>query len=366
MYVPMADLRAQYQSIRSDIDKAVQTVMENGRYILGENVAALEKEIAEYCGSAYGIGVASGTDALALSLKALGVKAGDEVITTPFTFVATVEVIALLGARPIFVDIDPKTFNISPTLLEDKITPKTKVIMPVHLYGQAADMTSILEVARRHNVHVVCDGAQAIGAEHKGKPIGCYGDMVTLSFFPTKNLGAAGDGGMVLTNNQELAEKVKYLRFHGSGGTYSYKHIGYCSRLDELQASILRAKLPYLDGWNERRRNNAAIYNELFADACISIPIEQPGNKHVYHQYTIRTTQRDELRSYLKSAGIETGIYYPTPLHYEEAYRYLGYKEGDFPEAEKAAREVLSLPVFPELTEQQLAHVAATIRTFFE
>ncbi len=366
MYVPMADLKAQYQSIRPEIDKAVQAVMENGRYILGENVAALEKEIAEYCGSSFGIGVASGTDALALSLKALGVKAGDEVITTPFTFVATVEVIALLGARPVFADIDPTTFNISPSLLEEKITPRTKVIMPVHLYGQTADMTAILEIAKKNDIRVVCDGAQAIGAEHKGKPIGCYGDMVTLSFFPTKNLGAAGDGGMVLTNDPDLAEKVRYLRFHGSGGTYSYKYIGFCSRLDELQASILRTKLPHLAGWNTKRRNNAAIYNELFADTCISVPKEQAGNTHVYHQYTIRTARRDELRSYLKSAGIETGIYYPTPLHFEEAYKYLGYKEGDFPEAEKAAGEVLSLPVFPELTHQQLAHVAATIRTFFE
>jgi len=250
--------------------------------------------------------------------------------------------------------------------LEARITPRTKAIMPVHLYGQTADMTAILEIAGRHGLRVVCDGAQAIGAEHRGKPIGCYGDLVTLSFFPTKNLGAAGDCGMVLTSDPDLAEKVRYLRFHGSGGSYSYRYVGYCSRLDELQAAILRAKLPHLPAWNEARRRNAGTYDELLPGLRVGLPVEHVDNRHVYHQYTIRTDRREALKAYLKELEVDTGIYYPGPLHLEEAYRCLGYDEGDFPEAEKACREVLSIPVFPELTERQLAHVASSVRSFFE
>lgn len=366
MRVPIADLRAQYESIRPAVQEAVLNVIESGRYVLGENVAALEQEIAELCGARYGVGVASGTDALALSLAALGVSPGDEVITTPFTFVATVEVIALLGARPVFVDLDPVTFNIDPGKIEDKITARTRVIMPVHLYGQTADMTRILDITQSRGIKVVCDGAQAIGAEHHGKPIGCFGDLVTLSFFPTKNLGGAGDGGMVLTNDADLAEKVRYLRVHGSDGTYSYKCVGYCSRLDEIQAAILRAKLPYLTTWNEARRNNAAVYDMLLRGLDVVLPTEMPCNKHVYHQYTIRSKRRDELRAWLKNNGIDTGVYYPSPLHLERAYQYLGYTRGDFPLCEEACDEVLSLPVFPELTDEQIAHVAFSIRRFFE
>jgi len=360
----MADLRAQYQSIKGELDDAVCEVMETGRFILGENVENLEKEIARYSGAAYGIGVNSGTDAIGLALAAVGIGHGDEVITTPFTFVATSEVIALLGAKPVYVDIDPVTFNLDPNRIESKITDKTKAILPVHLYGQPADVERISEIARRHGLRVIYDGAQAIGAEAVGKPIGAYGDALTLSFFPTKNLGGAGDGGMVLTNDAEVAEKLRALRFHGSGGTYAYRYVGYCSRLDALQAAILRRKLPHLTAWTEARRTHAEEYRLLLADLPITLPDETAGSKHVYHQFTIRSAERDRLREYLKAAEIDTGVYYPGPLHVEEAYRYLGYRVGDFPEAERACREVLSIPIFPEMSDEQLAHVAGSIRSF--
>lgn len=366
MKVPMADLRAQYQSMRHEIDSAVHAVMENGRFILGENVKALEEEVAKYCGAAYGIGVASGTDAIVLALSATGIEPGDEVLTIPFTFIATVEAIALLRARPVCVDIDPATFNLDPERIEEKITDRTKAILPVHLYGQAADVAHISEIASRHRLRVIYDGAQAIGAEALGRPIGEYGDAVALSFFPTKNLGAAGDGGMVLTNDPDLAEKLRFLRFHGSGGTYSYRHIGYCSRLDEIQAAILRAKLPRLNEWTELRRRNAGTYRNLLSGINIKLPDEKPGNKHVYHQFTIRCSERDRLKEHLKCKEIDTGVYYASPLHLEEAYGYLGYAPGDFPEAERACREVLSLPVFPEMTKRQLEYVARSIRLFYE
>jgi len=363
--VPMADLKAQYQSIRRDIDDAVHAVMENSRFILGDNVGKLEEEISQYCGAAYGVGVNSGTDALLLALSALGVGRGDEVITTPFTFVATVEVIALLGATPVFADIDPATYNLDPTRVEEKITSKTKVIMPVHLYGQTADVKRLTEIAKKHDLRLVCDGAQAIGAECDGKPIGVYGDITTLSFFPTKNLGGAGDGGMVLTNDTEIAEKVRCLRFHGSGGVYSYKLMGYCSRLDEIQAAILKVKLPHLDGWTTMRRNHADFYRSTLSDLDLALPVEVEGCKHVYHQFTVRCSDRDGLRAHLQANGVSTGIYYPYPLHLEEAYRYLGSKEGDQPEAERASHEVISLPIVPELSEEQMAHTVQSIRSFF-
>ena len=366
MRVPMADLQGQYQRIKSELDSAVLAVMAKCQFGLGDNVKALEQEIAASCGAKYGIGVASGTDAIALSLVALGIGRGDEVITTPFTFVATTEVIALIGAKPVYADIDPETFNLDPQQIESKITSRTKAILPVHLYGQAADVTPISEIAARHGLRVIYDGAQAIGAETLGKPIGVFGDAVTLSFFPTKNLGAAGDGGMVLVNDEDLAEKLRCLRFHGSGGTYSYRQVGYCSRLDEIQAAVLRTKLPYLREWTAARRGNAETYRGLLSEVPIKLPEEKAGNKHVYHQFTIRSSDRDRLKDYLKSREIDSGIYYPSPLHLEEAYRYLGYKPGDLPEAERACREVLSLPVFPELTDQQLAHVAGSIRSFCE
>lgn len=366
MKVPMADLKAQYQSAKAEIDRAVLAVLESGAFTLGTTVAELEEQIAQISGAKHGIGVNSGTDAIALSLVAAGVGQGDEVITTPFTFVATTETIALIGARPVYADIEPDTFNLDPTKIESLITPKTRAIVPVHLYGHPANVKAIGDIASRHNLKVIYDGAQAIGAEVEGRPIGAFGDAVTLSFFPTKNLGAAGDGGMILTNDDAIAEKVRYLRFHGSAGTYEYRYIGYCSRLHALQAAVLLAKLPHLAAWTEARRANAARYRDLLSDLPVGLPHEGDGIKHVYHQFTIRSSERDRLRAYLKSKEIDTGVYYPGPLHLEEAYGYLGYKPGDFPEAERACREVLSLPVFPEMTDEQLAHVAQSVREFFE
>lgn len=366
MRVPMADIKAQHHSIKNEIDSAVQAVMDKCVFILGDNVKAIEKEIAEYSGSDYGIGVASGTDAIALALRAMDVQPGDEVITTPFTFVATTEVIALMGAVPVYADIDPHTFNLDPEKIEEKITEKTKVILPVHLYGQCADVKRISEIAKRHNLRVVWDGAQAIGAEAYGQKLGAYADAVTLSFYPAKNLGTAGDGGMVLTSNPEILEKIKFLRFHGSGGTYSYKYIGYCSRLDEIQAAVLRAKLPHLDKWTAKRQSNAEIYKNEFAGLDIKLPFVAPYNNHTFYQFTIRSKNRDALKKYLEEKEIGTGVYYPGPLHLEEAYLYLGYKPGDFPESELACREVLSLPIFPEMTDDQLAHVVSSVQSFFK
>lgn len=361
----MVDLKAQYRSVKSEVDSAIREVMESCKFILGDNVRMLEQEVAELCGATYGIGVNSGTDAIIIALAALGIGPGDEVITTPFTFVATTEVIAILGAKPVYADIDPITFNLNSDSIEEKISPYTKAILPVHLYGHPADVSRIQEVARSYGLYVIYDGAQSVGAEAFGHPIGTYGDVVTLSFFPTKNLGAAGDGGMILTNNIDIAERARLLRFHGSGGSYSYKYVGYCSRLDELQAAILRAKLPRLRDWIESRRRNATRYAELLVNTGLVLPSESSWAKHAYHQYTIRCHSRDELRDYLKSNEVDTGVYYPNPLHLETAYSYLGYSIGDFPEAERACREVLSLPICPEISEEQIEFVATTIRSFY-
>ena len=362
----MADLKAQYAALKSELDVAVLDVLGSGRFILGDNVKALEQEVARICGSRHGIGVASGTDALVLALSALGIGEGDEVITTPFTFVATVEAISLLGATPVFADIDPLTFNLDPAEVERRITGRTRAILPVHLYGQPADIGRLTDLAKSHDLRIVWDGAQAIGSEYDGKGIGAYADALTLSFYPTKNLGGAGDGGMIVTDDAELAEKLRYLRFHGSGGSYSYKYVGYCSRLDEIQAAILRVKTPHLAAGNEARRRNARMYHESLGDLGIELPVEAANCKHIYHQFTVRSKNRDELKNHLKARDIDTGVFYPGPLHLEEAYRYLGCVEGDFPEAERACREVLSLPVFPELSSDQLRHVASSVRTFFE
>lgn len=364
--VPMANLKAQYESLKNEIDAAVLDVLQSGQFILGSNTVALEEEIARTCGAEYGIGVASGTDALVLALSAVGVAEGDEVITTPFTFVATVEAISLLRATPVFADIDPLTFNLDPADVERRISSKTRAILPVHLYGQPADIGRFSELAESHDLRLVWDGAQAIGCKYGGKAVGAYADALTLSFYPTKNLGGVGDGGMIVTNDADLAEKLRHLRFHGSAGSYSYKYIGYCSRLDEIQAAILRVKMPHLEAWNEARRQNARAYHELLGDLGIGIPAEAADCKHIYHQFTIRSQTRDALKDHLKKLDIDTGVFYPGPLHLEEAYKYLGYTKGDFPEAERACREVLSLPVFPELSEDQLRHVASSVRSFLE
>ncbi len=360
----MLDLRTQYRSIAQEVETAIAGILESGRYIGGENVTALEKELAEYCGARVGIGVNSGTDALKLSLFALGIGPGDEVITSPFTFVAPVEVLCILGAKPVFADIDPQTFCLDPKRVAEKITPRTKAILPVHLYGHPADMTAIMALAEKHGLVVVEDACQAIGAKHQGRAAGTFGAAGCISFYPTKNLGAAGDGGMVITNDEALAARIGLLRNHGNADAYHYTSLGYNSRLDEIQAAILRIKLRRLAEWNEARRRNAARYSSLLASAPIITPVEKPGNYHIYHQYTVRTPHRDKLRAWLGAAGIGSMVYYPEPLHTQEPYRFLGYHEGDFPCAEQACREVVSLPIYPELTEGEIQEVCARISSF--
>ncbi len=360
----MADLGSQYRRIRQEVEPLLIEVLESGRYVLGEHVSALEQEIAEICAVRHAIGVNSGTDALKLALRALGVGPGDEVITTPFTFVSTIEVIVQVGATPVFVDIDPDTFNLDPNLVESAITPRTRAIMPVDLYGQSAEMRTFREIANRYGLWLIEDAAQAVGAYHHNQPIGAYADVATLSFFPTKNIGGAGDGGMVLTHDEQIAYKIRSLRVHGMNGGYYYEDIGYTSRLDEIQAVILRAKLRHLHEWTERRRYHATLYRTLLADTPLQLPVVLPYNYHVYHQFTIRHPQRDALREHLKSLGVESAVYYPLPLHLQPAYRFLGYREGDCPNAERAAQEVLSLPVHSELTEDQIALVAQGVSEF--
>lgn len=367
IHVPMIDLQAQYHALRQKIDTAIAHVLESGRFILGENVQRLEEEVAEYCGAKFGIGVASGTDALELSLAALGIGAGDEVITTPFTFGATTEVIVRLGAKPVYVDIDLDTYNIDISAIERAITPRTRALLPVDLFGQMTDRDALWRIAQQYNLYLVNDSAQAIGARQNGVAVAAVGHATTLSFYPTKNLGAYGDGGIVLTNDEEVAKRVRQLRGHGAeSGAYFYKVPGYCSRLDEIQAAILRVKLRYLEEWNERRRQNARRYMQLLQGTKAVLPKTAPGNLHTYHQFTIRYPQRDRLQQYLKEHSIATAVYYPLPLHLQEAYRCLGYRQGDFPHAERASEEVLSLPVHPELHEEQINHVAEMVRRFEE
>jgi dTDP-4-amino-4,6-dideoxygalactose transaminase len=364
--IPILDLRGQYESIKDEINEAIQGVLESGHFILGPNVEALEKEVAEYCQCRRGVGVASGTDALRLSLHALGIGPGDEVITTPFTFIATANTISHCGARPVLVDIDSRTYNIDPAAIEAAITERTKAIVPVHLYGQPADMDPITELAEAHELYVIEDAAQAIGAHYKGQQVGSIGHAACLSFYPTKNLGAYGDGGMVVTNDTALAEKVNILRRQGSKKKYHAEVLGFNSRLDSLQAAILGVKLKYLDEWNEARRRVARHYNELLADLPVTTPYESPDAYHVYHQYTIRAPQRDSLAAYLKERGIGTMIYYPVPLHLQGLYASLGYRKSSLPASEAASREVLSLPMYPELTEAQQREVAQAIREFYD
>jgi len=367
---PFLDLKAQFSPIREEIMSAVTRVLESQHFILGLEVSAFEQEAASYLGCKYAVGCASGSDALTLALMALGIGQGDEVITVPFTFVATAGSIARLGATPVFVDIDGDTYNIDPAALEAAITPKTKAIMPVHLFGLAADMNPILEIARRHGLPVIEDAAQAIGAEYKGKKVGNFGVMSCFSFFPSKNLGGAGDGGLITTDDVQLAQRLKLLRAHGSRSKYEYEILGVNSRLDAIQAAILRVKLAYLNEWTEARRRNADRYRELVSqfglDRRISTPPEPVGYKHVYNQFTIRTKQRDDLREFLRSNGIPTEIYYPFPLHLQPAFAGLGYKPGSMPNSEAASVEVLSLPIFPELSSEQQESVVSSISEFCE
>jgi dTDP-4-amino-4,6-dideoxygalactose transaminase len=366
MKIPLTDLKAQYSSIKDEIDSAIQRVIQSGQFILGPEVKAFEEEMAAFCGTKYAVGVASGTDALHMALLACEIKSGDEVITTPFTFIATAEAIAKCGAKPVFADIDPKTYNIDPLQIEAKINKQTRAILPVHLYGQPAAMDSILGIARKHNLKVVEDCAQALGAEYKGNKVGSLSDAGCLSFFPSKNLGAYGDGGMVVTNDPRIAETVKVLRVHGSKTTYQHFTHGFNSRLDALQAAILRVKLKHLEKWNELRRSKALLYNRLLGQFDgIETPFLEKDAKSSCNYYTIRVKHsrlsRDELREHLESKGIQTMVYYPSSLHLQEVYKYLGHKRGDFPQSEQAQKQVLSMPMYPEMNEEQIEEVVKEI-----
>jgi dTDP-4-amino-4,6-dideoxygalactose transaminase len=383
--VPLLDLKAQFAQIRAEVMPAIDQVCASQHFILGEHVRALEEEVARYCAASAGIGVSSGTDALLLALMALGIGAGDEVITTPFTFFATAGTIARTGARPIFCDIDPVTFNLSPAAVQTFIDEqcaereglinratggRIKALMPVHLYGQSADMDPLMAVARRHRLKVIEDAAQAIGTEYKnGVRAGSIGDVGCFSFFPSKNLGAFGDAGLCTTNDAELAESLRVLRVHGGKPKYFHAVVGGNFRIDELQAAVLRVKLKYLDGWTEGRQRNAAYYDAAFADAGLGeklrTPAAVPGYRHIFNQYVVRAQNRDALRARLTERGIGSEIYYPVPLHLQKCFAYLNHRAGDFPQSERAAAETLALPIYPELNEAQLAHVVATIAEFY-
>ncbi|NQT29932.1 MAG: DegT/DnrJ/EryC1/StrS family aminotransferase [Candidatus Saganbacteria bacterium] len=367
MAVSFFDIKRQNDALKKELAAAVSAVVASGRFILGDNVSSFEKEIADYCGAKFGVGVASGTDALHLALRACGVKPGDEVITSPFTFVATAEAIAYCGAKPVFCDIDAKSFNLDPAKIEEKITSKTKAILPVHIYGQACEMDKIMAIAKKHNLAVMEDAAQAIGAEICGKKVCSFGDAAGTSFFPTKNLGCFGDGGMVITNKEKLADELKVLRGHGSRKTYHYDIIGYNSRLDALQAAILRVKLPHLDDFSRARRKNAALYNKLLKDVDqLTLPVELKAGMHVYNQYTIRVKDRDGLFGYLKVKNIGAMVYYPLCLHLQKAFAFLGHKPGDFKESEAAQNEVISLPIYPELNSSEIEEVSSAIKEFYK
>lgn len=359
--VPVLNLKKQYSTLQAELEEAVLRVMSSGRYILGPEVEALEKEMAQLTHCGFGVGVASGTDALHLSLRALGIGPGDEVITSAFTFIATSEAIAYTGARPVFADIDPVTFNLNPRDLESRITKSTRALIPVHLYGQAVDMDPLMEIARQYGLMVVEDCAQAIGAQYRGRPLGSIGNTGCFSFYPTKNLGGAGDGGMVVLNNADIHQKLRTLRQYGSRTRYHHQERGFNSRLDELQAAILRVKLSRLEEWNQKRRQIAQFYTENLAPAGVRCPQVQEGNLAVFHQYTVRVAQREAVAKIMNEMGVSTMSYYPVPLHLQEVYRDLGYKGGDFPESERAAQEVLSLPIYPELTREEMACVVETL-----
>lgn len=359
--IPLVDLRAQYRSIKPEIDAAVAAVLDSGQFALGPTVEAFERDFAAYCGVSQAVAVNTGTSALHLALLAVGVKPGDEVITVPFTFVATVAAIEYTGARPVFVDVEPEYCTMDPAALERAITPRTKAIVPVHLYGQPADMDPILEIARRHGLVVIEDACQAHGAEYHGRRAGSMGDIGCFSFYPAKNLGAYGEGGAAVTNHPEYAETMRLLRSWGEKRRYEHLTKAFNYRMDGLQGAILRVKLKHLEAWTEARRRHAADYGRLLEGTDVLPPRERPGGRHVYHIYAIRIADRDGWRERLASEGIQTGVHYPIPVHLQPAYRDLGYQAGDFPVSEAAAAEVLSLPIFPELTAEQLARVAASL-----
>lgn len=365
MKVPMLDLHAQYEPLMKDIREQIERVFSDHHYIMGAQVPELETKMQEYLGIKHAIACASGTDALVLAIKALGIGEGDEIITTPFTFFATAGSISRNHARPVFVDIDPRTFNIDPERIEAAITPRTKAIMPVHLFGQSANMERIMEIARKHDLYVIEDNAQGIGCTYAGKMSCSFGDIGTLSFFPSKNLGAMGDAGMCLTNNDEFADTLRKLRVHGADKTYVHKWVGYNSRLDTLQAAVLLVKLDALEGWSKARRANAEFYNrELDGLKGITTPYIDPKAVSIYNQYTLLCEDRDGLKKHLQEHGVGCAVYYPVPLHLQECFAGLGYQKGDMPVAEKYAGQVLSIPIYPELTDEQKLYVCRTIKDY--
>jgi dTDP-4-amino-4,6-dideoxygalactose transaminase len=361
--IPLVDLTAQYHSIKKEIDEAVLSTLESGHFILGPAVTKFEESIAAYLGVDFGIGLASGTDALVLALRAVNIGAGDEVIIPAYTFFATAGAVMSVGAKPVFVDIDPQSYQIDVSKIEEAITSNTKAIIPVHLYGHSVEMNPILEIAREYGLKVIEDNAQGFGAEYLGKKTGSLGDIGCLSFFPTKNLGAFGDAGMVVTNDPALAERMRMLRTHGWKKKYYSEEVGYNSRLDAMQAAILQAKLPHLDSWNEKRREISKRYSEKLGSSLV-VPIEHEWGRHVYHLYIVRSEKRNELQAFLKQKGIASEVYYPLPPHLSVPCRKFGYKEGDFPHAEMASQQTLALPFYPELTLSQQDEVIAAVKEF--
>jgi len=366
MQVPLLDLRAQYATIKDEVLSAVSEVLETQRCIGGPKVAELEEKIAAISDCKFAVGVSSGTDAIMNSLMSLDIGAGDEVITTPFTFFSTAGCIARVGAKPVFVDIDPRSFNINPELIEPAVTKKTKAIMPVHLFGQMADMDPIMAIASKHNLAVIEDAAQSITSTYKGSKAGSIGTVGCFSFFPSKNLGGIGDGGMVVTNDEQLYNRIFIMRNHGSKPKYYHSCIGGNFRLDPIQAAALLVKLPHLDEWSEARRRNAAYYDKKFAGTVVQTPYVSPDCVTIYNQYCIRVPRRDEVVAHLREKNIGCEVYYPVPMHLQECFGYLGYKEGDLPESEKAAKEVMAIPIYPELTDEMKDYVAETILSFLE
>lgn len=365
MQIPLVDLKAQYLSIKKEISEAIKRVLNNCSFIMGEEVEKFEEEFACFCNAKHAIGVSSGTDALFLALKAIDIQPGDEIITVPNTFIATTEAITMAGGKIKFVDINKSTFNIDTSKVESAITEKTKAIIPVHLYGHPADMDPILNITKKYNINVIEDAAQAHGAEYKGKRVGTFGYISCFSFYPGKNLGAYGDAGAVVTNDSEIAQKIAMLRNHGRIKKYEHEYEGYNCRLDAFQAAILRVKLKYIDSWNEARRTHASLYKELLQSDNILLPIEQNNCKHVYHIFAIRVPNRDNLLNKLKNEGVGVGIHYPILLHLQQAYRYLNYKAGDFPKAEKCANDILSLPMYPELKTKEIERIVTIIKDFY-
>lgn len=392
MNIPLIDLKAQYKSISEDLDRVTKEVLSSANYIMGKNVSDFEKDFADYIGVKHAISVGNGTDALVIALKSLGIGAGDEVITSTFTYFASAECISAVGAKPVFVDAEKDTFNIDPSKIEEKITKKTKAIIPVHIFGQSADMDEINKIAKKYNLKVIEDACQAVGAKYKGKMIGALSDMACFSFFPTKNLSCAGDGGMIVTSDDNVATIARALRTHGSGETgqkaynllnninedidksntgddtiynplkyYNYL-IGYNSRLDAIQAAILKVKLPHLDKWNSKRKEIAKIYDENFKDSNVVTPSVREENESVYHQYVLQTEDREKMLNKLKDKGVAAGVYYPVPLHLQKVYKDLGYKEGDMPVAEYLSHRTFAIPVYPELTEEQIRYIIDSIK----